>query len=78
MLQRVQLLLEPEDKRSLERIAKAKNRSVSSVVREMLGKEIKKSPILKKTGIELLKEWASHPVKGPGDSEYDKYAYDLD
>ncbi|MEK9208968.1 MAG: hypothetical protein AAB910_02730 [Patescibacteria group bacterium] len=68
----------------LEELAQAAGISVSKMIRETLPigmKEEKKKAAKRKTkkmsGGEFLLYLAKHAVKGPGDSEYDKYAYDF-
>lgn len=78
MLQRVQLILDKETKNELRRVATQENRSMSDVAREILKGGIgKKKTKGKRGGVEALLKWADKAVKGPGNSEYDKYAYDL-
>lgn len=82
MLIRKQILLEEKQIFELEALAAYHNLSFSQVMREganMIAKKIKaiKKPSRKKTGAEFLLEQAKKAVTGPGDSEYDKYAYDL-
>jgi len=83
MLVRTQILLEEKQKLELEEIALAKGVSVSKLVRETLpvGMKIEKKKVAKKkikklSGGEFLLQQAKKAVYGPGDSEYDKYAYD--
>ncbi len=78
MLQRVQLLLDQKTKQELDQIAAFSGQSVSSVVRDMLSKQLAHEKTKKKklTGVEFLRFLADNAVKGPGDCEYDKYAYD--
>ena len=83
MLVRTQLMLESKQKMDLEMLALATGRSMSEITRELLKEGIKKEKKMTKkkknklSGIEFLEYLAKHAVKGPGDSEYDKYAYDL-
>ena len=80
MLQRMQILIDSETKRELETLSKLSERSISSLTRQMLKigvKEIKKSHKRNDNGAKFLLELAKHAVKGPGNSEYDKYAYDF-
>jgi len=79
MLVRTQLMLDKETKRKLEILSRAEGRSMSDVVREALEKDLKRrkraqNPVL---FLENLAKWAEKGTRGPGDSEYDKYAYDL-
>lgn len=77
MLQRVQLLLDKETRRELQSVATQENRSVSAVVREVLKENFKKKKAKRlKRGTSFLLGLAKRAVSGPGDSEYDKYAYD--
>jgi len=79
MLQRVQILIDPKTKKDLEKVSKASGRSMSKVAREILKKGLSKERgIIGDGGVGFLKKLAENAVKGPGDSEYDKYAYDLD
>ncbi|MDP3918089.1 MAG: hypothetical protein Q8Q30_02880 [Candidatus Woesebacteria bacterium] len=57
---------------------------MSEKVREMIFENIKLEKVkIKKhkkialSQAEALMKWASKPVSGPGNSEYDKYAYDF-
>jgi len=83
MLVRKQILLEEKQALELEELALLAGVSMSKMIRETLPlgmKEEKKKAANKKikkmSGGEFLLELAKHAVKGPGDSEYDKYAYD--
>lgn len=77
MLQRVQLLIDSETRRKLKKVAIAEDRSMSGVAREILKNGMKKKKTkIKDNGAGFLLRWAKNAVKGPGDSEYDKYAYD--
>ncbi|MCH7641432.1 hypothetical protein IID22_04520 [Patescibacteria group bacterium] len=80
MLQRVQILIDPKTKKDLEDVSKSTGRSMSMVVRSILGKGLKKEKKKAKkkmSGVDFLLKLAEGAVKGPGDSEYDKYAYNL-
>lgn len=82
MLVRKQILLEAKQVFELEALAAYHDMSFSEAMREganMVTKKIKavKKTNRKKTGAEFLLEQATKAVAGPGDSEYDKYAYDL-
>ncbi|KKR10491.1 MAG: hypothetical protein A3D24_03915 [Candidatus Blackburnbacteria bacterium RIFCSPHIGHO2_02_FULL_39_13] len=78
MLQRVQLLLDSQTKKELKKIAELENRSMSDLAREILVKSVqKRGKGAKDGGIAFLKQQAKKAVKGPGNSEYDRYAYDL-
>ena len=78
MLQRTQLILDSQTKQELQLLAIRSNRSISSLVREMVKKQLpKRSAQAKKmAGTKFLITLAQNAVAGPGDSEYDKYAYD--
>lgn len=81
MLVRKQILLREEEDRELQQIAYDYSMSFSEVVRfgvPLIAKKMK----TKKTkniigGAEFMFNQAKKAVAGPGDSEYDKYAYDL-
>ena len=82
MLVRKQILLEEKQVYELEKLVAMHDMSFSEAMREgakMVTQKIKvKKPKKKKmTGAEFLLYLAKHAVEGPGDSEYDKYAYDL-
>ena len=75
--------MEEKQALELEELALLAGVSMSKMIRETLPlgmKEEKKKAANKKikkmSGGEFLLELAKHAVKGPGDSEYDKYAYD--
>ncbi len=75
MLQRIQLMLDSETKEKLQRIARAQNRSMSEVTREVLKKNLKKAkkgPL----GTDFLLKLSESAVSGPGNADYDKYAYE--
>ena len=81
MLQRTQIILDTTLKSQLELLAKQENSSVSAVVRKLLKTQLKREK--KHTQANLNKQYgfleklAKNAIKGPSDSEYDKYAYDL-
>lgn len=84
MLVRKQILLQDSHEYAIEELATLAGKSFSQMTRELLdvavkseSKKIKKKAKKKLTQFEALEQWAAHPVSGPGDSEYDKYAYDL-
>ena len=77
MLVRIQLMLDRETKRKLEILSRAEGRSMSEIVREALKERLKREKKTKKKGAEFLLKLAKEAVAGPGDAEYDKYAYDL-
>lgn len=78
MLQRVQLMLDSRTKKELKKIAELENRSMSDLAREILSNNVKKrNAKTKDGGIAFLKQQAKKAVKGPGNSKYDKYAYNL-
>lgn len=84
MLVRKQILIEEKQAIDLSDLALAHGISMSEMHRKILqtGLEIqkKKTPKVKvskkMSGVEFLTWLSEHPVHGPGDSEYDKYAYD--
>ncbi len=76
MLQRVQLLLDQETRVELKKLAAQKNISMSEAARKILQQELaKKRQNLDDGGGAFLIKLARTAVKGPGDSDYDKYAY---
>lgn len=79
MLVRKQILLEDKHEYAIEELAAISGMSFSHMTRVLLNKAIKtEKPIVrKKTGAKFLLEQAKKAVPGPGDSEYDRYAYDL-
>ena len=81
MLVRAQILLEKRQKIELEKLAMMKDVSFSEIVRqgvplliEKHNQDKKSLPVL--TQAQAIKSWFSGAVYGPGDSEYDKYAYE--
>lgn len=77
MLQRVQLILDTETKKDLRRVANLKKRSMSEVARQILKKNLKKQ--VAKTDFSagsFLVNLGKTAVAGPGNSDYDKYAYE--
>ena len=75
-------MLDRKTKQNLEILSKERNESISKLIRDYLqqGVEEEIDRIKKKQGIsakEILLRMASHASEGPGDSEYDKYAYGL-
>jgi len=84
MLTRKQLLLDEKQALELAEVAAFYDISMSQKAREIFAKglkqekaKIKKTKKKKMSGAEFLTWLAENPVHGPGDSEYDKYAYDL-
>jgi len=81
MLVRKQILLEEDQNRQLQQIAYNYSMSFSEVVRQGVPLIAKKMTFKKKnkkmTGGEFMLKQAKKAVAGPGNSEYDKYAYDL-
>lgn len=84
MLVRTQVLLDDKDKLELQELlqyfpeisfSEAIREGHSMIVKKMRTKR-KKNKTKKKSGIEFLDYLAKNAVEGPGDSEYDKYAYD--
>lgn len=81
MLVRAQILLEERQKIELERLAMMKDVSFSEIVRQgvplLIEKHSRERKALKfKTQAQAFTSWINGAVYGPGDSEYDKYAYD--
>lgn len=82
MLVRKQVLLEENQVLELEKLIALHDMSFSEAMREgakMVVDEIKVRKTKKKkiNGAEFLLSQARKAVAGPGDSEYDKYAYGL-
>ena len=82
MLIRTQILLDEDQKLILEKISATEGVSMSELIRQALKQRIKANIINKKEKIqqrqyEAIRKWIKGAVHGPGDSEYDKYAYDL-
>lgn len=82
MLVRKQILFEEEQDMLLQKIAYDYSISYSEVVRQSVSLIAKKMKNKKKKSeierqYEAMDRWIANPVKGPGDSEYDKYAYNL-
>lgn len=80
MMQRTQILLDYKTKKDLKDLAASEGKSLSQIVRESLHqatKEAKNNKKKKISAVELFKRIAARAGYGPGDSEYDKYAYDL-
>ncbi len=83
MLVRKQILLEEKQVYELEKLIAINEMSFSEVMREGANLVIKKvkigkgKKIKKITGVEFMLNQAKKSVSGPGDSEYDKYAYDF-
>lgn len=68
--------MDKDIKNDLENISIQTNRSMSELIREMLRNELPKyQSVNKKEGVKLLKNLAKNAVEGPGDSDYDRYAY---
>jgi len=84
MLVRKQILLEERQVLELEELALLAGVSMSEVYRQIFdeGVKIQKKRVAKSGGkkiggAEFMLQQARKAVTGPGDSEYDKYAYDL-
>ena len=84
MLVRKQILLEKKQALELEELALLAGVSMSEVYRRIFdeGVKIQKKRVAKGGnkklgGAEFMLQQARKAVAGPGDSEYDKYAYDL-
>jgi len=80
MLIRTQILLEEVQKIELEELAMLKQVSLSEIVRQGVPLLLEKHRLERKnSGIksstESFSAWVDGAVSGPGDSEYDKYAY---
>jgi hypothetical protein len=83
MLVRKQILLEESQALEAEKLAILTGVSMSEIHRRIFDEGIKiqkkkatKNKSKKMSGGELLLDIAKHAVHGPGNSEYDKYAYD--
>ena len=83
MLVRKQILLEEKQVYELEKLIAMHDMSFSEAMRVGANLVIKKvridkgKQIKKLTGVEFMHNQAKKSVSGPGDSEYDKYAYDF-
>lgn len=83
MLNRTQVMLDEQLKNNLQLIAINKGISMSQVIRELLAplaqKEYQKTKNTQNTltARKFFERMQKHSVWGPGDSEYDTYAYDL-
>jgi hypothetical protein len=84
MLVRKQILLEEKQVLELENLSRLTGMSVSKLVRRAIPCGVEKEKMKAKKISKSLKsqykafdKWIAGAVKGPGDSEYDKYAYDL-
>lgn len=84
MLVRKQILLEEKQALELEELALLAGVSMSEINRQIFDEGIKiqrkrvsKDKDRKLSGAEFMLQQAKKAVAGPGDSEYDKYAYDL-
>ena len=79
MLVRKQILLNDSHEYAIEELAAMAGTSFSKMTRILLDRAIKseKPVVRKKTEVNFLLEQAKKAVPGPGNSEYDKYAYDL-
>ncbi len=84
MLVRKQILLQDSHEYAIKELAALAGKSFSQMTRELLdkavkveGKKIRKKAKKKMTQFEAWDKWIAGAVSGPGDSEYDKYAYDL-
>lgn len=82
MLIRKQILLQDSHEYAIEELAVLSGKSFSQMTRELLekavkveGKKIKKNAKKKLTQYEAFDQWIAGAVSGPGDSEYDRYAY---
>lgn len=82
MLIRTQILLEERQKIELEELAMFKQVSLSEIVRQgvplLLEKHSRgrRKAMKVKTQAQAFVAWTNGAVYGPGDSEYDKYAYE--
>ena len=84
MLVRRQILIEEKQAMDLADLAMIQGISMSEIHRKILetGIEIQKKStkgryIKKVSGADFMLQQAKKAVAGPGNSEYDKYAYDL-
>lgn len=83
MLVRTQVMFKDTQRQEAEELAMLQEISMSEIHRRIFDdgvkiqkKAVKKNIQKKMNGAEFLLSLAKHAVKGPGDSEYDKYAYD--
>lgn len=82
MLVRAQVLFEERQKIELEKLATMMDVSFSEIVRQGVPLLIEKhsrgerKAMKVKTQAQAFTAWTNGAVYGPGDSEYDKYAYD--
>lgn len=84
MLVRKQILLEEKQVLEVEELALLAGVSMSKIYRQIFdaGVKIQEKGVIKDRGEKLsgakfMLQQANKAVVGPGDSEYDKYAYDL-
>lgn len=85
MLIRTQLMLDEQLKRDLAELSMLTGQSMSEITRDVMihGIAQKKKKVKKKLNKKTqdsytaLAKLIEHATRGPGDSEYDKYAYDL-
>lgn len=76
MMIRTQIMLDYKTKKDLRDLAQSEGKSLSQIVRDSLKKTVKERK-KKMSGVEFLGWLAKNAGHGPGDSEYDKYAYGL-
>ena len=70
-------MLDKKDKLELEKIARLKGKSLSATVRELLREQIITYPQSNADkAASFLKKLADNAVEGPGNDDYDSYAYD--
>lgn len=69
-------MLDYKTKKDLRDLAQSEGKSISQIVRESVKKTIEKKT-KKLSSYEFLKRLTERAGHGPGDSEYDKYAYKL-
>jgi len=84
MLVRTQVLFKNSQRQQAEELALLQGVSISEIHRRIFddGIKIQKKALSKNTkkkmsGAEFMLQQAKKAVAGPGDSEYDKYAYDF-
>lgn len=70
-------MLDAETKKDLRQVASLKKRSMSEVARQILKKNLKKQNAgVISSASSFLVNLSKSAVSGPGNSDYDKYAYE--
>jgi len=78
MLERTQVMLDKDTKKEMQEIAESRGLSLSLFLRKLISESMRKERKKhKKDGVAVLDKMAKSAVDGPGNQEYDKYAYDL-